>query len=133
MENHNANSHIHCWRKNIDMIPCLTYLLIQYWISWNIFLVVSTIVLQLFVSGFLTVVFLSHFLSWKTIWDNAKLMIMWNKNEWLKGTIESNWFITKHNNKSAIQKWKFLNTVYKFSLLNCTFIIIFSDKTNCFQ
>ena len=80
----------------MDMIPCLTYIYIQNGLSWNIILMGSTILLQLLVSWFLTVVFHLHPLSQKKIYTTVALASM-NKNERLQINIDINWFFHKRD------------------------------------
>ena len=72
-------SHIKYSRKNMDMIHCLTYLHFQHELSWNIFFVVSNIVLHFLVSEFLTAILILYFLSLVMVWTNFAQMMMKHK------------------------------------------------------
>ena len=60
----------------MNFIPFLTDIHIKHWFSSNNILMGSTIVLQLLVCGFLTVIFVLNFLSQNTIWTTVALVIM---------------------------------------------------------
>ena len=78
--NHYENSPINYWNMKMDKIPCLPYPQIQHWLSWKIFLAGSTIVLQLLVSGYFTVISILYLLSQYTIWTTVALMVTKNNN-----------------------------------------------------
>ena len=59
---------------------------------------------QLLVSGFLTVIFLLHFLSPKTIWAIVAVIIEKKVTNSFKVVLKSIGFSTKDNNKSVLQK-----------------------------
>ena len=84
-KNHQVKYHKKYWRKNMYMIFWFTYLHIKNWFSWKIILMGSTSMLQLLVSGFLTVILLLLYLSQKKIWTTVVFII----------TKQKVWVVTK--------------------------------------
>ena len=97
----------------MDMITCLTHLHFQHWFSWNIILMGSTIVLQLSVSAFLTVIFLLQFLSQKKNLDYCCINDHKKMKWFVTRCYSANSLFTKYT-KSVIQKWKFITCISQY-------------------
>ena len=93
----------------MDIIYLLTYLHIQQWFSWNVFLLGSTIFL-IVVGKWIFDSFFAHFLTKENL-DYCYINEDEKRNELLQKSIENNFFL-KENNERFLQKQKLIARVW---------------------